>query len=93
MTSEGAIEKRLSAKVREAGGWCVKLLPWIDTGLPDRLVLLPGRRVEFVELKAPKGGLRPSQKRVRRKLGKLGWEVRVVNSVNKVDAFIEEVSR
>jgi hypothetical protein len=40
--------------VKKLGGLTVKLTG--KRGLPDRLVLLPGARVAFLELKRPVGG-------------------------------------
>ena len=84
---EATVENYLRARVKARGGWCVKLLPWVETGLPDRMVLLPGARLYFVELKTEKGKLRPSQRRVRRKLGLLGWEVHVLDSKARIDEW------
>lgn len=56
LTLEKEIEKKLRTKVEALGGKCLK---WVCPGwggVPDRLVLLPGARVHFVELKRPKGG-------------------------------------
>ena len=50
---EKQIEHRLAEAVRKRGGLCVK---WVSPGLdgvPDRIVLLPGKHIAFIELKAP----------------------------------------
>lgn len=63
---EKEIEQKLAAEVRKRGGMCLKLsCPGMD-GVPDRLVLLPGGRMAFAELKAPGKNPRPLQeKRIR----------------------------
>lgn len=76
---------------RDLGGWCVKLFSVWDTGLPDRLLFLPGARIELVETKRDDAALRPTQKRVRRKLHELGFKVHVLRTRRAVDLFIEWV--
>jgi hypothetical protein len=56
MREEG-IESYLRARVVAAGGLCVKLSPAGYAGIPDRLVVLPGGKILFIEVKKPKGGV------------------------------------
>lgn len=55
------LEKEIEAKLRDMvkahGGWCLKWVCPGWAGVPDRIVLLPGGRVIFVETKRPKGGV------------------------------------
>ena len=55
-TLEKEIEKKLIDKVRARGGYCLKWVCPGWSGVPDRICLLPGGRVVFVETKRPKGG-------------------------------------
>ena len=53
---EKEIESKLLALVKRHGGLCLK---WVCPGwggVPDRIILLPGGRIKFVETKRPKGG-------------------------------------
>ena len=52
---EKEVEAYLVKRVKDMGGQCLKWTSPGTTGLPDRIVLLPGGRVLFVELKRPKG--------------------------------------
>ena len=55
-TRESAIERELCDRVRAAGGRAEKVTVLGSRGFFDRLVVLPGGRVIFVELKRPRGG-------------------------------------
>lgn len=53
---ERDIEQKLRKMVEQRGGRCLK---WVCPGwggVPDRIVLLPGAQIIFVETKRPKGG-------------------------------------
>ena len=53
---ERDIERGLVNMVKRHGGMCLKWVCPGWSGVPDRIVLLPGGRICFVELKRPKGG-------------------------------------
>lgn len=53
---EREIEAKLVAMVEAAGGKCLKWVCPGWAGVPDRICLLPGGKVFFVETKRPKGG-------------------------------------
>lgn len=53
---EKDIEKALGRMVGRHGGLCLKWVCPGWSGVPDRIILLPGGLVMFVELKRPKGG-------------------------------------
>lgn len=53
---EREIEKKLRRLVESHRGWCLKWVCPGWSGVPDRILLLPGGRVMFVETKRPKGG-------------------------------------
>ena len=61
-SSEKWLERALADAVAERGGVAVKLTSPGLSGLPDRLVLWPGGRAEFVELKSTGRTLRPVQR-------------------------------
>ena len=88
---EKQIERYFCKKVKELGGLAVKLSPTGTAGMPDRLVLLPGRRIAFVEFKAPEQKPRPLQQKRINELRKLGFKAVCLDSYRKVDAFLEAV--
>lgn len=53
---EKDIELKLRKMIERHGGLCLKWVCPGWSGVPDRILLLPGGRVLFVETKRPKGG-------------------------------------
>ena len=89
---EKQIEAKLVKDVKAAGGICPKLVsPGMD-GMPDRIVLLPGCRIGFVEVKAPGKEPRPLQTNRHRMLRKLGFPVFVLDGPEQIPGIIEEVA-
>lgn len=71
---EKDIEKKLRKMVERHGGVCLKWVCPGWSGVPDRIVLLPGGQIIFVETKRPKGGtLSQLQKWWAKKLTGLGF--------------------
>ena len=73
------------------GGEAFKWVSPGNDGVPDRIVMLPGGRLIFVELKADRGRLEPIQKVQIRRIEKLGQEVRVVRGMDGLEGFLHEV--
>ena len=73
---EKEIEKKLRKAVAKYGGQCLKWVCPGWSGVPDRIILLPGGRIIFAETKRPKGGVvSPMQTYWRNKLQELGFTV------------------
>jgi hypothetical protein len=91
MAREKTVETNLKEKVENAGGWCLKLAPFWVKGLPDRMVLMPKRKIYFVETKVK--GKKPSaiQRYIHKKLRKLGFEVFVIDCNEQVNIFIKYI--
>lgn len=53
---ERDIERALVGMVKRNGGLCLKWVCPGWSGVPDRIILLPGGRVLFAETKRPQGG-------------------------------------
>jgi hypothetical protein len=76
-----------------ARGGEVRKLAYIGRrGAPDRLLVLPGGRVFFVELKRPGAGAADHQAREHKRLRRAGADVRVLDTLEAVDSFFNEVA-
>lgn len=90
-----ASEKVLEAELRErckALGWmCIKLTSQYQRGLPDRLILMPGGRVCFAEIKTT--GKKPTalQRVTHERLRALGYRVEVVDTTESLDNLIVDL--
>lgn len=85
---ESQIEGALVRRVRELGGHAFKFVSPGHRGVPDRLVILPGGRVAFVEVKAPGGRVTAGQRRVHESLRHLGVEVVVLDTIEAVAEWL-----
>ncbi len=89
---EKQIEKKLVKAVKAVGGICPKLVsPGMD-GMPDRIVLLPGAHLGFVEVKAPGQKPRALQLRRHKQLRQLGFPVFILDDPDQIAGIIKEVS-
>lgn len=88
---EKTIEQKFRAAVKAAGGLAVKFTsPGFD-GVPDRLALLPGGRMAFVEVKAPEKKPRPLQLARHRLLRQLGFKVYVLDDEGQIGGMVDEI--
>ena len=88
---EKQTEQKLSDAVKNMGGIAPKLVcPGID-GMPDRIVLLPGGHIAFVEVKAPGKVPRPLQEAIHRMLQKLGYKVYVLDDASQIGGILDEI--
>ena len=96
LITEAMVERRLVRVVEQAGGRCLK---WASgtPGAPDRIVLLPGGRVLWVECKRPGARPRPLQARLHDQLRALGQVVlvldRVLDSVDQLTTPEDDYGR
>lgn len=90
---EADAESYLVDSVRKLKGLCFKLKFLGVMGAPDRLVLMPGGRFFFVELKQTTGALEPSQQVLFPRIEKRGFKVYVLYGVEQVKEFIEKELR
>ena len=88
---ESTIEKHLVKTVGQSGGLAIKLVSPGWAGAPDRLILMPGGKLAFVELKGPGHTLRPLQVRRKRQLETLGFSVYCIDQISQIGGVLDEV--
>lgn len=88
---ENVIEKALVDEVKRRGGMAFKFNSLGCNGVPDRLVLLPGRKIAFIEVKAPGEVMRPLQKRRKRQIEVLGFPVYCLDNQERIEVILDEV--
>lgn len=88
---EKDVERLLVKGIKELGGVAYKFVSPGNSGVPDRVVVLPDGRVIFVELKTTTGKLSAIQTRQIVRLEQLRCEVRVLYGVEEVKDFLERL--
>ena len=87
---EREIEAFLRQKIKNRGGLCLKFVSPGWAGAPDRLCLLPGGKIFFVELKRPEERPRKIQLKRHEELRKLGFSVYVIDGKEYVLDLIDD---
>jgi len=89
--NEKLIERKLRESVKKLGGLALKFSSMTYTGMPDRIVLMPGARVSFAEIKTT--GKKPTalQSIQISNLRKLGFRAEVIDSQESLDKFLEDM--
>lgn len=88
---EKNVEQQLVRAVKAMGGFSPKLVSPGTDGMPDRLVLFPGGKLAFVEMKAPGMQMRPLQVRRKRQLEVLGFRVYCVDRLEQIGGVLDEI--
>jgi hypothetical protein len=76
---ESALQAKCLKEARRRGCLAFKIEAASFVGFPDVMVIQPGGRIFFVEMKTKTGRLRPSQRRRINQLKELNVEVYVIN--------------
>lgn len=93
MQREAKIEEWLVKEVKKLGGIADKFVSPANPGVPDRIIVMPGGRVYFVELKTEIGRLSNIQKWQRQRYRERNADVRVIKGMKQAKEFVEELKR
>lgn len=91
--SEKILEKKLVEGVKKLGGKALKFSSITDTSYPDRLVLLPGGKTFWVELKSTGCKQTKLQELRSRELRELGFATFLIDSESGLHMILEFLSR
>jgi hypothetical protein len=89
IVKEAAVERALFERVTARGGVCIKVQALGVRGFFDRIILLPGPRVIFAEIKRPRRGrLSPHQKQYIALFEALGVDVVIIRESADIDRLL-----
>jgi hypothetical protein len=88
---EKVIEQKLVRAVKNMGGIAPKFVSPVLDGMPDRIVLLPGGHIGFVEVKAMGCKPRPLQFARHGLLRRLGFKVYVLDDEQQIGGILDEI--
>ena len=86
--SEKQIEEKLRQAIKAMGGIAYKFISPGNIGVPDRIILLPGGGVWFVELKTDNGRMTATQERQAHRIRQTGGNVCTLYGMDGVNAFL-----
>ena len=88
--SESGIESWLNERMKELSGISYKFVSPGNPGVPDRIYILPGGVVYFVELKTETGRLASIQKWQGERICRMGCRYRVIRGMDEARDFVKE---
>lgn len=88
---EKEVEEKFRKAIKQAGGKAYKFISPGNDGVPDRLVVMPGGSICFVELKAPGKKPTPLQSLRMRELENLGCKVFVLDNPDNIQQLLREI--
>ena len=89
--TEKQIELKLIKETKKQGGLALKFISPSLSGMPDRLLLFPGGRLAFVEVKAPGEKPRALQLKRHGMLRRLGFRVYVLDDAAQIEQILKDV--
>lgn len=88
---EATIERKLVSAAKLRGGICPKWVSPGYDGVPDRIVLLQGGKIGFVEVKAPGEKPRPLQLARHNRLRQLGFKVYILDRTDQIGVILDDI--
>lgn len=88
---EKQVEQALVKAVKARGGICPKFTSPGLAGVPDRLVLMPNRKLGFVEVKAPGKKPRALQLYRMKQLTYLCFQCFVLDEIEQIPELLERI--
>lgn len=88
---ESEIERILTLEVKKRGGLALKFISPGMSGVPDRLIMMEGGKLAFIELKAHGMKMRPIQIKRKRQLEALGFLVFCIDSKEQIGGVLDEI--
>lgn len=88
---EREVEKALTKEVKKCGGLALKFISPGMSGVPDRLIMIKGGKLAFIELKAPGKKMRPLQIKRKEQLEALGFKVYCIDDKNQIGGVLDEI--
>lgn len=88
---EAAIERWLGNRLRLIGCLYLKFVSPGNTGVPDRIIILPRGRIIFAELKTADGKISPIQTFRINQLQAMGCDVRIVYGQTGATALLAAI--
>lgn len=89
--NEKQLETMFINAVKKAGGKAYKFVSPTTAGMPDRLVIFPGGKNGFIELKAPGQKPRPLQQHRLAELNGYGLYARVLDDPHDIQEVIHGI--
>ena len=88
---ESTLEQAVKKHIRSLGGRCYKWVCPGENGVPDRICILPGGKIIFIELKRPgrKDGVSARRKKMFRVLKSLGCKAWRIDNLEDLKARLQ----
>lgn len=88
---EKLIEQKLVRLARQSGGLALKFTSPGFAGVPDRLLLFPGGKIAFAEIKTTGKKPRPLQMSRKKLLEDLGFKVFIIDHQEQIGGVLNEI--
>ena len=86
---ERKVEKKLTDGVRKLGGKAYKFVSPGNVGVPDRIIVWPDGKIEFVEIKSENGRLSKMQTAQINRLQEMTCDVHILYGADAVSAYLQ----